>query len=151
MYEAPPALEVKNPKPGVKYEYYEGIWERLPNFDSLSSRRSGVIEQIVLPKENSGENFGLQYNGYIKVPSDGMFTFYVTSDDGADLSIDKSLVVDNDGRHAPQEESGIIMLRAGFHEIKVRFFQGPGRKALEVSMEGPGLKRQVIPAEILFH
>ncbi len=150
-YEAPPALEIKNPKPGVKYEYYEGIWERLPNFDSLSSRRSGVIEQIVLPKENSGENFGFQYNGYIKIPSDGMYTFYVTSDDGADLSIDKSLVVDNDGRHAPQEESGIIMLRAGFHEIKVRFFQGPGRKALDVSMEGPGIARQVIGAAILFH
>ena len=150
-YEAPPALEIKNPKPGIKYEYYEGKWERLPNFDSLSSKRSGVIEQFVLPKDNSGENFGLQYNGYIKIPSDGMYTFYVTSDDGADLSVDKSLVVDNDGRHAPQEESGIIMLRAGFHEIKVRFFQGPGRKALDVGMEGPGLKRQVIPADILFH
>jgi hypothetical protein len=61
------------------------------------------------------------------------------------------LVVDNDGRHAPQEESGIIMLRAGFHEIKVRFFQGPGRQALSVSMEGPGLKRQVIPVDVLFH
>jgi alpha-N-arabinofuranosidase len=150
-YEAPPALEVKSPKPGVKYEYYEGRWERLPNFDSLSSKRSGVIEQFVLPKENSGEDFGLQYNGYIKIPSDGMYTFYVTSDDGADLAIDESLVVDNDGRHAPQEESGIIMLRAGFHEVKVRFFQGPGRQALSVSMESPGLKRQVIPADILFH
>jgi hypothetical protein len=33
----------------------------------------------------------------------------------------------------------------------VRFFQGPGRQALSVSMESPGLKRQVIPADILFH
>ncbi len=135
-YEMPPALEIKNPKPGINYTYYEGRWEKLPNFDLLSPKRSGTIEQFLIPKENSDENFAALYDGYINIPSDGLYTFYVISDDGADLLIDKNLIVDNDGQHAPQEQSGTVVLKAGFHEIKVSFFQGPGGKALDTSIEG---------------
>jgi len=60
------------------------------------------------------------------------------------------MLVDNDGTHAPQDQSGTIMLKAGFHEIKVGFFQGPGGKVLEVRISGPGLAKQIIPAHMLF-
>jgi hypothetical protein len=149
--ELSPGIELKNPKPGITYDYYEGNWERLPAFDTLSPKRSSVIEQFVLPQNNSGEDFAVQYRGYIKVPADGSYTFSLTSDDGADLSIDKSLVVDNDGRHAAQEQSGTVVLRAGFHEIHVRFFQASGGKTLDARVEGPGLTKQIIPTEMLFH
>ncbi len=149
--ELSPGLEIGNPTPGVLYNYYEGRWDRLPALESLPPIRSSVIEQLMIPPINSGENFAVQYSGYIKIPSDGAYTFSVTSDDGADLSIDKSLVVDNDGRHAPQEESGTVVLRAGFHELRMRFFQAGGGKALEARIEGPGLAQQTIPAEMLFH
>jgi len=150
-YELAPAAEIKNPEPGVNYQYYEGNWEKLPKLSALSPKRSGVSENFALPKENAGENFAVQYEGYINIPADGLYTFYVTSDDGADLSIDGSVIVDNDGRHAPIEQSGTVVMKAGFHQILVRFFQGPGGKALDVSIEGPGMSRQVIPAELLFH
>ncbi|MGD1045629.1 MAG: PA14 domain-containing protein [Bacteroidota bacterium] len=150
-YEMEPALEIKNPKPGIKFDYYEGIWENLPAFNLLSPKHSGIIEQFVLPKETTEENFAVQYSGYIKVSVEGLYTFYVNSDDGADITIDKTIVVDNDGRHAPQELSGVLMLRPGFHEIKVTFFQAGGGKMLDISLEGPGLSKRIIPADMLFH
>ena len=104
--ELSPGIDLKNPKPGVMYNYYEGRWDRLPNFDSLSPKRSSVIEKFELPSNNSGEDFAVQYWGYIKVPADGSYTFFLTSDDGADFTIDKSLIVDNDGRHAPAGRIG---------------------------------------------
>lgn len=149
--ELSPGIDLKIPKPGVTYDYYEGRWDRLPSLDSLSPKRTGVIEQFEIPSANSGENFAVQYNGYIKIPSDGAYTFFITSDDGADLSIDNSLIVDNDGRHAPVEESGTAVLRAGYHEIHMRFFQASGGKALAARIEGPGLPKQMIPPDILFH
>jgi alpha-N-arabinofuranosidase len=149
-YELPPALDVKNPKPGINFSYYEGQWDRIPGFESLSAKRTGVVNTIVLPAENSGENFGVQYKGYIKIPADGLYTFYLNSDDGSDLCLDKKVLVDNDGRHAAQEQSGTVILKAGFHEIKVGFFQGPGGKVLEASISGPGLTKQIIPAHMLF-
>lgn len=149
--EMAPTLNIKNPKPGVTFEYYEGRWERLPVFDSLPRIRSGITEQLLIPKENSGENFGIRYTGYIKIPTDGAYTFSVNSDDGADILIDKECIVDNNGRHAPQEQSGTVVLRAGFHEITARFFQAGGGKVFDVAIEGPGLPKQPVPAGFLFH
>lgn len=143
--------ELKNPKQGVLYKYYEGRWAKLPAFNDLTPVRTGVLSQIVIPENNPGENFAICYDGYIKIPSDGVYTFYLNSDDGSDLVIDDEVVVDNDGLHAPQEESGTIFLKAGFHRIHVGFFQAGGRQALDVSIEGPKIKKQVIPKEMLFY
>ncbi len=150
-YEMPSALELKNPKSGIKYSYYEGAWTRLPAFDSLSAKRSDVIGQFVIPQNNSGENFAVHYGGYIKIPKEGVYTFYVNSDDGTDLLVDENVILDNDGLHAAVEESGTVVLKAGFHEIEIGFFQAGGGKVLDASIEGPGLVKRVIPAEMLFH
>ncbi len=150
-YDLGATFELKNPRPGLSYNYYEGNWQFLPSFKTLAAKRSGVIETIDIPKENSGSDFGLQYDGYVKIPKDGLYTFYVNSDDGAALVIDDQLVADNDGRHAPQEVSGTSVLKAGFHKIKVVFFQAGGGAALDVSIEGPGLFKTKVPAGMLFH
>jgi hypothetical protein len=150
-YELTSPLEVKNPKSGILYEYYEGYWKNLPAFNGLPAKRSGIIDQFVIPENNSGENFAVRYNGYIKIPVDGLYTFYINSDDGADLVIDDNLVVDNDGQHAPVELSGTAVLKAGYHQIKVGFFQAGGGKAFDVSIEGSGLQKQIISTDFLFH
>ena len=150
-YELSPALEVENPVPGLNYDYYEGRMEKLPNFDLLTPLRSGAMAKFGIPDDNSNENFAVRLSGYIKIPADGIYTFFVNSDDGADVVIDKGLIADNDGRHAPQERSGTIVLKKGFHEIRVGFFQAGGGMVLEVGIEGPGLRKQNIPAELLFH
>lgn len=150
-HEMAPSVILKQPVSGISYEYYEGKWEHLPCFDSLTAKYSGIENNFIIPDKNSGENFGIRYTGYIKIPKDGFYTFYTNSDDGTILSIDSTNIVVNDGQHAPQEQSGDVMLNAGFHSIQVLFFQGGGGKVLDVSLEGPGFEKQFIPAEILFH
>jgi alpha-N-arabinofuranosidase len=149
--ESLPALELKNPKPGVTYKYYEGRWSFIPIFDSLKAKRTETTEQFIIPQNNSGENFAIYYSGYIKILKDGSYTFFANSDDGATVSVDGELVIDNDGQHAPQEESGSIILKAGFHPITVGFFQAGGGKVLDVSIEGPGTQKQIISREMLYH
>jgi alpha-N-arabinofuranosidase len=149
--ELAPALDLKNPRPGIIYDYYEGSWSALPLFDSLVAQRTETIGQIVIPEKNSGENFALRFTGYIKIPKDGIYTFFTNSDDGTLLSIDRSPIVDNDGQHAPQEESGTAVLKTGFHELQVKFFQGLGGKTLDVSIEGPDMVKQIIPKGMLYH
>jgi len=150
-YDLSPPLQLKTTEPGVRYEYYEGQWKHIPDFDSLTALRSGVAAQFVIPEKNSGENFGVRYNGYIKIPADGLYTFYVNSDDGASLTIDNTLIADNDGQHAPKEESGTIMLKSGFHKIQAGFFQASGGKTLDVSFDGPGFAKQIVPSRMLCH
>ncbi len=148
--ESEPPIELSNPKPGLSYKYYEGSWRWLPNFSELTPKREGTIEEIKIPSESADENFAVQYNGYIKIPKDGLYTFYLNSDDGSDLYIDGNLVVSNDGTHAPEERSGYVLLTSGYHEIQAGFFQAAGGEVLDASIEGPGMTKQPIPPGILF-
>ena len=146
-----PAKAVGAVAPGLRYDYYEGEWRQLPELASLTPVRSGVSEAIALPTPNRGGNFGARYTGYLKVPSDGLYSFYTTSDDGSRLLVDDAAVVDNDGTHGPVEASGEVFLKAGLHSITVLFFQATGGESLVAEYEGPGVARQTIPAGALFH
>ena len=145
-----PGIELKNPKQGINYNYYEGRWEALPVFSEYTPKSSGIIDNFVLPKEIRDENFGLRYEGYIKVPENGLYTFYTNSDDGSSLLIDGRAIVNNDGQHAPQERSGSVVLKAGYHKIELTFFQAGGGMELSASVEGPHMKKQIIPAGMLY-
>jgi hypothetical protein len=85
------------------------------------------------------------------VPADGIYTFFLTSDDGSRLSIGADVVVDHDGLHSASERSGQIILRAGRHPIMVAMFEGSGSQVLDVQYSGPGIDRIPIPPAALTH
>ncbi|HVO76339.1 MAG TPA: PA14 domain-containing protein, partial [Ignavibacteriaceae bacterium] len=145
----PGSIELKKPKQGIKTILYEGEWNLLPDFDKLNPVSSSVTEQINLPKDRL-QNYGVKYEGYIKIPKDNLYTFFINNDDGAVLFMDDEPLINNDGLHAPEEMSSSILLKAGYHKIKVVFFQKGGGQALDVSIESAGLPKQVIPREMLF-
>ena len=129
---------------GLDYQYYEGSWSSMPNFDALPVVKTGSVNQPTLAVRNREENYGVRYRGYVSVPTDGVYTFYTTSDDGSKLLIGSTEVVNNDGTHPEQERSGTIGLKAGVHALSILFFQGGGGQALTVSYSGPGVGKQLI-------
>jgi hypothetical protein len=53
-------------------------------------------------------------------------------------------------KHAAQEQSGKIGLRAGYHKIRMEFFELSGEEILQASIEGPGLSKRRIEDRMLF-
>lgn len=148
--EPQPAVHVDSPSNGVKYSYYEGDWDSLPNFNNLKSVKEGVLPNFDFAPKREVERFGFEYNGHIKVPVNGVYVFYTASDDGSKLYIGDNLVVNNDGLHPTMERNGAIALKAGLHPIRVTFFEKTGGDELKVSYKGYGLEKQVIPDSLLF-
>ena len=109
-----------------------------------------TTSKIELP-ENQPDQFGLIMQGFINVPTDGIYTFYTTSDDGSSIAINGQLVVNNDGPHGAEERMGEIALKAGYHPIHVNYFESGGGEALKAHISGPGMNKQEIPAEMLGH
>ena len=144
-------INLKNPVHGIDYNYYEYNGNSLPNLADMNPLSSGTINDFVIPPMVGEINFALKFTGYIKIPEDGLYTFYTTSDDGSAILIDNKLVVNNDGRHAMVENSGNTMLNTGYHKIELLFFQAGGGMGLDVSIKGPNLEKQIIPADILYH
>ena len=148
---ARPADKPGDVTPGLLFKYYEGEWEKMPDFDSMRPVAEKVVPWIDFDLRERHEHFGMCFEGYIKVPRDGVYRFHVTSDDGGLLWIGDKLVVNNGGIHRAVEISGSIALAAGLHPIKVDYSETYGREALEVTYDGPGIQKQGIPPEVLFH
>ncbi len=143
--------EVKNLEPGLSYKYFEGNWQSLPNFESLSPLKTSYINSFAFPSGIPDDNFGLDYAGFIKIPSNGWYDFYLASDDGSRLMIDDQVVVNNDGQHASIEKQGTVFLNQGTHKIRVIYFQAGGQKNLSIYFQGAGMNKQEIPENMLFH
>ncbi len=135
---------------GLDYNYYEGIWNVLPDFTKLNTVKIGVTPNFDISQANRAINYGFNFSGFINIPVDGQYTFYTTSDDGSNLYIDNVLVVANDGLHAPVEKSGIIGLKAGNHYITGLFFQQGGGTVFKVSYKSTAIAKQIVPASILY-
>ena len=143
----------ENPKDivnGLKCEYYQGTWDALPDFETLTPICTEIVQDISLDTRNKNDYFGFKFTGYIDIPTDGLYTFYISSDDGSKLFIGSTLVVNNDGRHTVTETSESIALKRGKHTITISYFDYDTNNALTVSYKGPTILKTVIPATVLY-
>ena len=134
------------------YGYFEqDDLEVLPDFKSMSPKNVGHCNEFNLAEiPNRGNNFALVLGGYIWLEKDGDYKFYTASDDGSKLYIDDHKVVNNDGSHGVIWHSGDIALVKGWHVIKATYFNGGGGQILNVYYKGPGITKQLIPADVLY-
>jgi len=129
---------------GLDYAYYEGSFDRLPDFTKLTPKASGPAEKIDLSVIRRNDGFAVRFEGLIQVPKEEDYAFYLYSDDGSRLAIDGRVVIDNDGVHAGAEKSGKARLTAGKHAVTIDFFEQTGGEELRVELEAQGFKRRSI-------
>jgi predicted phosphodiesterase len=135
-----PAVNVKNPEKGLTYQYFEGTWQRLPDFSTLKPAKTGVTTQARLSETGHREDhFALAFEGYVEIPSTGLHTFFLNSDDGSRLYINGELIIDHDGDHSALSKTGQAMLAQGKHRIRIEFFEGSGSEFLQAGRVDPAL------------
>jgi predicted esterase len=136
--------------PGLTYAVYTNYTASSISAIATSTPSStGTVSNFSTSVTSQTTKFALQFNGSILIPTTGSYTFYSNSGDGSNLLIDGNQIVSNDGVHNTQEKSGVVALTAGFHTIRVNFFQQTGSFALTTSWAGPGISKSVIPDSVL--
>lgn len=143
---------------GLQASLYTGKdWKSLPVFTNLKAAQSWVSPEFTVEQppirelvKSGQETFGVVYSGYLQIDQAGAYTFYTQSDDGSILYIDNKKVVDNDGGHGVIEAGGSVTLEKGKHAIKIDYFNASGGYWLDAYYKGPGVARQLIPANKLY-
>jgi len=130
--------------PGIAYEYFEGRIDSVAEIANLPLMREGVVDDLGDLPEHRSDSFAFRFTTFLEVPQAGEYTFSTMSDDGSVLTIDGSVVVDNDGNHAPRRIEAKIDLTAGRHTLSVSHFEAGGGEKLKVTWEGPDLEERVI-------
>lgn len=93
--------------------------------------------------------FSVRWVGFLAVPDAGTYTFTVTSDDGAVISIDGTPAIDNGGRHGLQTLNTTIPLAAGPHSVVIDFTQYGGGFAFDWQWSRAGVPPAPIPTWLL--
>ncbi|HEX4645082.1 MAG TPA: PA14 domain-containing protein, partial [Verrucomicrobiae bacterium] len=75
---------------GLAYRCFEGTnWDCLPDFKKLTPVKTGIVSNFDLTVATQFENVGLEFTGILEAPRDGLYKFFVTSDDGCKLFLDE--------------------------------------------------------------
>lgn len=133
----------------LRYAYYEGNWNGIPDFDRLAPVSTGNASSFGLGPERRKDGFGLRFDGFLNIAEEGRYQFWLTSDDGSRLSIDGRVVIDHGGVHSPSTKDGRVRLAPGSHPIRVAYFESGGEEVLNLEYSGPGIDRKPVPASVL--
>ena len=124
------------------YRVYNGVWDKLPDFDKLKpvkvgKAKSGIADTNFSKKR---DNFGIVIEGRLEIKKKGKYTFRLGSDDGSRLFVNGERVVDNDGIHGVKNQKGTVKLKPGIVDLRIEYFERGGGEHLSVDMSGPGIK-----------
>jgi len=129
--------QAETTKTGLRYEFYEGKFNEMPDFDKLEPIRGGVTDSLDVANLSMGrnDNFAIRFVGHATIEADGLYRIVLLSDDGSKLYINKELFIDNDGNHPAKPSGRIVRLKKGLLPIQVEYFQGDGLKSLYLIIE----------------
>lgn len=124
---------------GLKYSYYEGSWEKLPDFKKLTPVKTGIADSVFNINKLPGKtNFACLFEGYFEIVRDGYYYFGLVSNDGSKLFLGNKLIIDNDGvRTTESVKSFVLPLVKGFYPVRVEYFQKDGGSTFQLLYLNP--------------
>jgi hexosaminidase len=147
---APPVL-VDRVEDGLVCSQYKGSFKMTTRMPDGKPDTVMTVSSVVVPSVLEAPAFGLKYRGYLDIPQDGVYSFFLTCDDGGVLTIAGREVVNNDGNHPPIEKNGQVALKKGLQRLALDFIEGGGGYAFRLKYSYNGSEPQDVPAEWLKH
>jgi len=145
------AIRVEGLRPGLTFSLHDGPFSNVNDIERGKRAATGFTPSFDPAQFGRSSDFGVTFDGYLNVPSDGYYRFEVESDDGSFLKIGDNIVVNNDGNHAPRLLTGHVPLRQGLHRFSLRYFQSSGGMVLGVRWANGEDESQPLAGSALYH
>ncbi len=108
-------------QPGLAYEFFiprgdmSGEGERI-----TGSTRSTALNQFA-QRSDLKKPFAVTFDGYFRVPEDGVYEFQVDSTWDATVVLGSDKIIDDAGTKDRKIRSAIVPLKAGLHKMSLRY------------------------------
>ena len=145
----PAAQTVGNDLDELTYTFYRNAWTKLPDFSQFKYEDEGKLPKKLfdISPRTRNEEFGFVYEGFLIVPQDGKYTFFLDSDDGSRLFLAGKAIITYDGIHGMGKvQSKSVELKKGRIPVKLEYFQNVAGYGLYVGWSGPGFERRSLSA-----
>jgi arylsulfatase A-like enzyme len=114
---------------GANWSFYQGDFPWVISESGLTANTKGVSKTIT-GAEAGGKQGLICYQGYIKVPADGVYIFGLKTAGKAYLRLHEATLIDEDyGYKANSLITQTVNLKAGFHTVKLYYLPAAGSAA----------------------
>ena len=147
-----PAEKIESLESGIQWKAYKGDFPWVPEVATLSPAATGTTD-IPNGEIAKGKQYGaLYYDGYIQVPEDGDYTFYLRTNGTALFRVHDATVIDADYEYFKNTSmAGSIKLKAGLHPFRLYLKEDlKGKPNIDLEWSGPGREREKVPASVFF-
>ena len=147
-------------RPGLRAEFRKtsGSPQSMPDFAALEPFAVSVAEVVGFDDANwpesvrrRADDFMCRLTGFVRIPTAGRYTFFVTSDDGSELVVAGETLTSDVTPHSARETSGSVDLSAGWHPLLLNYYENSRNAVLSLGWSGPGFGKEPVPASALCH
>ena len=129
----------------LSFKFYRDTWKKLPDFDLLKHETEGSLADgfLSLKPASRKHAIGLVFEGRLKVPAAGKYSFRLSSTGGVRLLIDGAKVQEADGT-GNHSADATVDLAAGLRKIRLEYFNGYDEPKLSLLWSGPGFENRAL-------
>lgn len=139
-----PSESIEPSQKGIQWKAFNGNFQWLPNTSNLKVVDQGKMSGFnVTDLEKKPHDYYL-FQGYVMVPEDGEYNFYLSTNSKAFLKIHDAHLIDADFDYEPgTQKKGTIRLKKGFHPVQL-YYQNErnSKNFLELKWAGPSGKKE---------
>ncbi|KPK78922.1 MAG: hypothetical protein AMJ81_14390, partial [Phycisphaerae bacterium SM23_33] len=154
LYWAPPGDSQALVPASVLYHHVPEYVPAFPDYESLAPTVAREDSQVDFAGGfggplDAGQGVAARWTGNVHIDTPGLYTFECVTPGDTRLYIDGEMLFDTT---LPwQIPSGTVELSAGYHRLRLEYFDCGQAPGLELQYAGPGIDMQVIPADVLSH
>lgn len=148
-----PSVKINNLSSGIEFNTYEGNFPWIPQIKELHVSSHGKIKNVSPERADFKKEGIIYFQGYIDIPKDGEYTFFISTDNNAVLRIHDIKVIDADyGYKKGSEQKGTLLLKAGLHPFKL-FYKNLSTDdhSFNFKWQGFEINKQEVPDKHLFN
>ena len=131
-----PAVLVER-KQGVNYEFI------VPNSEASTGETKSIQLNQFAKTADLKQPFAVTFNGYLEIPTDGVYELQIESTWDAMLVFDGQKLIDDAGTEDRKVRSAVLPLKAGLHKISLRYNHRGGDMnfRFRYGIKGQGLRQ----------
>ncbi|MCW9706505.1 DUF1080 domain-containing protein [Aliifodinibius sp. 1BSP15-2V2] len=134
----------------LNYGYYEGAFDQLPDFDTLTVSKTGTADSLAGNiVEEAADRYALRYTATLVAPNSGTYLFKLRNAGTSKILIDGQPVIEQDSVHRMHQlSSATVELESGEHDFTLEYINHPNEwyRGLSLFAEGPRLRYQSLHA-----
>ncbi len=147
-----PGVENVNGSNGLYRAIYQGANEWVPDFRYITPVSENTVSGIDLNIEDNYSSFGTSFTGFLEIPVDGEYTFYLESAAKCHVMLHDIHLLDNDFNFSMNEQSARLNLKAGKHPIRIFYQQNKiATPMVSLQLEGPQMSKTTIPNSMFLY